>query len=301
MEGQKPILLVIGGPTAAGKTDLAIRIAEYCNTDIISFDSRQFYREMRIGTAVPDKDQLDAVKHHFIQHISIQQSYNISDYIEEANQLLNQLFKKHKILIAVGGSGLFIDALINGLDDIPPGEESIRLELQRRLGEEGILSLLADLREKDALTYNTIDRANPRRIIRALEVCLISGRPYSTFLNKKTVRTDLEIKAFVVSPEREQLYERINRRTEIMMEMGMEAEARSLYPFRHLNALNTVGYKDLFAYFEGKMSLEQAIAEIKKNTRRYAKRQITWFKRDNSWLWLSPENADDRILKELNV
>ncbi|MDB4297326.1 tRNA (adenosine(37)-N6)-dimethylallyltransferase MiaA [Flavobacteriaceae bacterium] len=278
-------LITIIGPTAIGKTALSIKLAQHFNTEIISCDSRQFFKEMTIGTAVPETDELSAAPHHFIQNKSIIQDYSVGHFEKEALAKLDVLFEKHDTVVMVGGSGLYVDAVINGLDYFPTIAPSVRLELNHRLKNEGLENLQAQLKELDIEAYNTIALDNPHRVIRALEVCIGSGQTYSSFKNKpKTPRTFKSIK-IGLKADREIIYDRINRRVDIMLEKGLVEEASSVYPLRHLNALQTVGYRELFDYFDEKITLDFAIEEIKKNTRRFAKRQMTWFKRDPDTLW----------------
>lgn len=290
-----PVLLVITGPTASGKTEAAVLAARHFSTQVISFDSRQFYREMRIGTAVPEQEQLAAVPHHFIQHISIQREYNVSDYQEDARALLNQLFQTHRVVVAVGGSGLYLQTLTEGLDDIPDTEPELRFLLQARQAALGLDAMVLELERLDPVTAGRIDRNNPRRVMRALEVCLQTGRPYSSFIGKRLSHPEFKTYHFVLDLPREVLYDRINARVLRMMDEGLEQEALGLYPYRHLNALNTVGYKELFAFFDGGCTREQAIADIQKNTRRFAKRQTTWFSKHPEWERIAPQDVSLRL------
>lgn len=284
-------LISIIGPTAIGKTALAIRLATIFDTDIISADSRQFFREMKIGTAMPSPEELDAAKHHFIGHKSISDEYSVGHFEEEAIPLINRLFEKKNALILVGGSGLYIDAVLFGLDKFPEVDAKYRLQLDALLRENGIEALQKLLQEKDPVYLEKVDRNNPHRLIRALEVCLSSGKPYSSFLNQKKTKRNFQHLIIGLETEREKLYERINKRVDQMISDGLEAEAKSLYPNKQLNALQTVGYQEFFDFFDGKISKEEAIQSIKQNTRRFAKRQITWFKKyDATWFEANPEN-----------
>ena len=273
-------LIYIAGPTASGKTTLAIALAKHLNTEIVSCDSRQFYREMTIGTAVPSAEELAEVPHHFVQHLSIHDPYSVGDFRKDALNTLESLFKTNEYVIMVGGSGLYADAVIQGLDEFPAVDPSIRPQLNTMFENEGIEVLQELLKEHDNLHYQIVDQQNPKRLIRALEVSLSSGKPYSSFLGKKTPPDFFTTHPMVIHSDREELYQRINTRVDEMVEKGLEEEARSLFPEKGLNALQTVGYNEWFNHFEGKWDRETAIAEIKKNSRRYAKRQITWFKRD---------------------
>lgn len=282
-------LLVLTGPTASGKTALAIRWAERLRTEILSADSRQFYREMRIGTAAPTPDELRRVPHHFVQHLSIQDSYNVYRYEQDALALLEKLFQNHENVILCGGSGLYIDALCNGIDLLPDPDPELREKLHRMLCENRVEEFHQMLKEKDPEYYEIVDRNNPVRMVRALEVCIQTGQPYSTLRKQQAKERPFQIIKYAIALPREVLNERINRRVERMMEEGLEAEARQLYPLRHLNALQTVGYRELFDNFDGKCTLEESVEAIKAHTRQYAKRQMTWFKRDSGYRWISPE------------
>jgi tRNA dimethylallyltransferase len=290
-------LITIVGPTAIGKTALSIQLANHFKTEIISCDSRQFYKEMTIGTAVPSKEELNAAKHHFIQDRSIFDAYNVGEFERDALQKLSELFLKNKIVIMVGGSGLYVDAVINGLDYFPDVDPSIREQLNQDLKENGIESLQQQLRELDVETYQTITIDNPHRIIRALEICIGSGKTYSSFKNKpKTPRNFQSIK-IGLNAEREIIYDRINRRVDLMVANGLLDEAKNLYPNKNLNALQTVGYRELFSFFDGAISKEFAVEEIKKNTRRFAKRQLTWFKKDENIAWYPFKSEAASIIK----
>ncbi|MFD1316574.1 tRNA (adenosine(37)-N6)-dimethylallyltransferase MiaA [Namhaeicola litoreus] len=296
---EKGTLITVIGPTAIGKTAMAIRLAKHFKTEIISADSRQFFREMNIGTAVPSNEELNAVPHHFIQNLSIQEDYSVGDFERDALQKLEQLFKKHATVVMVGGSGLYVDAVIKGLDNFPEVDPKMRQNLKKRLEVEGIHSLQNELKVLDLVSYNQIDLDNPQRLIRALEVCLASGKPYASFLsNNKTQRGFNTIKVGLTAP-RETVYNRINQRVEQMFENGLVEEARKLYTYRELNALQTVGYKELFSYFDGQINLDFAIDEIKKNTRRFAKRQYTWFKKDKETIWFDYLTKLDLIIDQI--
>ncbi len=288
----KNILIVLPGPTGVGKTDISLEIAGYFNTEIISADSRQFFREMKTGTAVPDDSQLNKIRHHFIQFLSVRDYYSSSIYERDVLSLLPELFAKNRIVVMTGGSAMYIDAVCNSTDDIPDVDQEIREKYTRLANEEGIEFLRAALKLLDPAHYSKVDLRNPKRIIRALEICESTGRPYSSFLtNKKKERDFVIIKAGMNRP-REELYQRINLRTDKMIEDGLEQEARSLYELRHLNALNCVGYKEFFQYFDGSISFEECIRLIKRNTRRYAKRQLTWWSRDKSITWFHPDQKE---------
>ena len=300
----KNTLITIVGPTAIGKTALSIQLAKYFKSEIISCDSRQFYKEMKIGTAVPEIEELNAIPHHFIQNRSIFDDYNVGQFEKNALEKLNILFKKNPIQIMVGGSGLYVDAVLEGLDNFPKVDPKIRKELSEILESEGLIYLQNKLKELDLETFNTIAIDNPQRVIRALEICIGTGTPYSTFKNKpKSPRNFNSIK-IGLNADREIIYNRINKRVDIMINNGLIDEAKSLYKFKELNALQTVGYKELFSYFDDSFTREFAISEIKKNTRRFAKRQLTWFKRDKTILWfdfkVNPKEIINTISTKIN-
>ncbi|MDG1849135.1 MAG: tRNA (adenosine(37)-N6)-dimethylallyltransferase MiaA [Flavobacteriales bacterium] len=296
----KKHLIVIAGPTGIGKTDLSIGLARHYQAEIISCDSRQFYKEMNIGTAVPSKTDLTEVKHHFIQNLSIKNHYTVGDFEKDALAKIEDLHQENDVVIMVGGSGLYIDAVCKGLDDFPKIPQEIRTRLNERLVSEGIESLEQELIVLDPDYHKVVDVSNPHRIIRALEVCISSGKPFSSFRKRQKKTRRFKTIKIILNRNRETLYERINLRVNQMMKEGLLEEARNLLPFRGYNALQTVGYKELFAYFDGEWNLETAIEEIKKNTRRYAKRQMTWFRRDPETLFFNPEEESDikEYLKE---
>ncbi len=272
-----------------GKTALAIRWAQEENTEIVSADSRQFYREMNIGVARPEPEELSAVKHHFIAYKSISEYYSASRYEQEALALLEQLFRRHDTVIMTGGSGLYVNALCNGIDALPDPTPQLREMLKKRLAEEGLASLQEELRRLDPVFYEIIDLQNPARLRRALEVCLTTGRPYSSLRTNAKKPRPFRIERYALNRSKEELHKRIHLRVDRMMEQGLLEEVRQLYPQRALNALQTVGYRELFDYFDGKIPLEQAIEDIKTHTRRYAKRQLTWLRKQEDLVWL---NAD---------
>lgn len=295
----KKILLTVVGPTAIGKTSLAIDLALHFGTEIISCDSRQFFKEMSIGTAVPSSEELAQVKHHFIQHKSIFDTYSVGDFERDAITLLKELFKQHNVVIMVGGSGLYADTVVYGLDDFPEVSPEIRNELNELYQKQGITYLQTRLKDLDPIQYTQMDVQNPQRMLRALEVCIASGKPYSSFLNKKKILRDFTNLTIGLTAEREVVYERINRRVELMLEDGLLIEAQTLFPHKKLNALQTVGYRELFDFFEGKISLDFAIEEIKKNTRRFAKRQYTWFHKNKHVHWFEISQLDDSLISQL--
>jgi len=300
MQNHKNTLITIVGPTAIGKTALSIQLANYFNTDIISCDSRQFFKEMTIGTAVPETDELAAAKHHFIQNRSIFEDYNVGSFERDVLQKLEGLFQENPVQIMVGGSGLYVDAVLKGLDYFPEVDPKIREELTTQLHEKGIETLQEKLKELDLETYNTIAIDNPHRIMRALEICIGSNTPYSTFKNKpKAPRNFNSIKIGLIA-DREIIYNRINQRVDRMMANGLLEEAKELYPNKKLNALQTVGYRELFSYFDGDFTKDFAISEIKKNTRRFAKRQGTWFKKDEETLWFDYQTSIDDVIHAIS-
>jgi tRNA dimethylallyltransferase len=279
-------LVVILGPTASGKTELAIRVAKWLGTEIISADSRQFYRELSIGTAKPSPGQLSAVPHHFIGHISVKDSNNIAQFEKDALNQLEKLFESHTHVVMCGGSGLYIDAVCRGLDEQPEHDPQIRQSLREQYKDRGIRYLQAELQRLDPEYYLQVDRSNPQRLMRALEVCIITGKPYSSFRKGLAKERPFRTVKLGLAVPRDVLIERIKRRVDGMMDAGLLAEAEAMLPLRHLNALNTVGYKELFDYFDGKLTLDEAVEQIRVNTRRYAKRQMTWFRKDQEVKWI---------------
>jgi len=296
----KNFVINVLGPTAIGKTALSIKLAQAFNTEILSADSRQFYKEMSIGTAAPSQEEIAQAPHHFIQHISIEEDYSVGDFEKAAIENAEELFTKKDILILVGGSGLYVRSFTEGLDEFPEVNPDIRLELNEQLLDKGLEPLKHQLNELDPEYFNKIDQDNPHRIIRALEICLETGQPFSSFLNKPKKERNFKTISIGLTAPREVIYNRINRRVDIMMDEGLLDEAQSLYHKRKLNALNTVGYKELFAFFEGRMDLEQAVEEIKKNTRRFAKRQLTWFRKDENIKWFDYETPSEEIIAYIN-
>ncbi|RXG15503.1 tRNA dimethylallyltransferase [Leeuwenhoekiella aestuarii] len=289
-------LIAVVGPTAIGKTVLGIKLAKQFNTEIISADSRQFFKEMKIGTAVPNNEELAAAKHHFIQHISIEKEYNVGLFEKEAISKLDDLFKVHDVVIMVGGSGLYVDAVLNGLDRFPDVNSQIREDLILQVENNGIESLQNLLKDLDPIHYNKIDLDNKQRLIRALEICIGTGNPYSSYLAKNTVKRNFNFIKIGLTAERQLIYDRINLRVDLMMQNGLLEEVRYLQHKKHLNALQTVGYRELFSYFDGVYDLKTAIEEIKKNTRRFAKRQLTWYRKDESIIWFDHEIPSQEII-----
>ena len=285
MSTNQNTLITIVGPTAIGKTALSIQLANAFNASIISCDSRQFFKEMTIGTAVPNPKELAAAKHYFIQNRSVFDSYNVGEFERDTLEKLEVLFKENPIQIMVGGSGLYVDAVLNGLDYFPEVAPEIRETLLLKLEKEGIEVLQKQLKELDVETYNLIAIENPHRIMRALEVCIGSGIPYSTFKNKPKKPRNFKSIKIGLNADRQIIYNRINQRVDAMIDNGLIEEAKTLYAHKELNALQTVGYRELFSFFDGNFTKEFAVSEIKKNSRRFAKRQLTWFKRDKNTLW----------------
>ena len=280
-------LLIILGPTAVGKTDFSISKALEYGSPVISCDSRQIFKNMSIGTAVPSASQLAAVKHYFIQTVPVTQPYTAGDYEFEAVPLVEKLFDEgHETLVMTGGSMFYIDAVCNGLDNLPDGDPILRSELWQRLGEEGVEALAEELRQKDPLTYSQIDTSNSQRVIRALEVCLVSGKPFSSFKTGERRKRSFEIEKVGLTRPREELYSRVDQRVLNMMDVGLVEEVRSLLSYRDRQALQTVGYKEIFEYLDGKIPLEEAVRLIQRNTRHYAKKQFTWWRRDPTIRWV---------------
>ena len=296
----KPVLIAIIGPTAIGKTDLSIKLAKHFQTEIISADSRQFYKEMSIGTAVPSTEELAQAKHHFIQHISVTNSYTVGDFEKEALNKLDELFNTHEVAIMVGGSGLYVDAVTKGLDDFPEIDTQIRAKLNEELHSKGLVYLQEQLKELDIEAFQTIAIDNPRRIIRALEVCLQTKKPYSSFLRKKENKRPFNTVYIGLTADREIIYNRINQRVDNMIQDGLLEEVETLLGKQGLNALQTVGYKELFNYFNKEWPLDFAVSEIKKNTRRFAKRQLTWYRKNESVKWFDYLTPVEEITTYIN-
>ena len=288
-------LIVVVGATGSGKTDISLRLATHFAAPIISTDSRQFYRGIPIGTAQPTAEQLATAEHHFIASHELTDNFNCGEYEAQALARLEELFLQHDRVVAVGGSGLYIQALCEGMDNLPQADEQLRQSLTERLKSEGIESLLADLERLDPVYYQQVDRQNPSRVLRAMEVCLQTGQPYSSLRTGERHKRDFNIVKVGIEWNREQLYDRINRRVDMMIDEGLEAEARAVYHLRHLNSLQTVGYREMFEYFDGTITREEAIELIKRNSRRYAKRQMTWFRRDEEIRWFAPTEIDAMI------
>ena len=296
----KPTLIAIIGPTAIGKTALSIKLAKHFQTEIISADSRQFYKEMSIGTAVPSTEELAQAKHYFIQHISVTDSYTVGDFEKEALNKLDELFNSHEVAIMVGGSGLYVDAVTKGLDDFPEIDTQIRTKLNEELHSKGLVYLQEQLKELDIEAFQTIAIDNPRRVIRALEVCLQTKKPYSSFLRKKENKRPFNTVYIGLTADREIIYNRINQRVDNMIQDGLLEEVETLLSKQGLNALETVGYKELFNYFNKEWPLDFAVSEIKKNTRRFAKRQLTWYRKNESVKWFDYLTPVEEITTYIN-
>lgn len=289
---KKNVLIVLSGPTAVGKTSFSIELAEKYYTNIISADSRQFFKELQIGTAVPSCEEQQKIKHHFVQNMSIKDYYNAYSFEKDTLNLLQELFKINNIQLMVGGSGMYIDAVCKGIDYMPDIDEELRASLIKKLEDEGLESLRADLKNLDPEFYNQADLNNKQRILRALEVCKQTGKPYSSFRKSKAKKRDFQIIKIALNMDREKLYERINLRVDLMIKEGLIDEAKSVKEFRGQYALKTVGYRELFSYFDGEYDLERAVELIKRNTRHYARRQISWINRDKEYKWFYPEDKN---------
>ena len=287
-----PTLIVIAGPTASGKTATAIEVAKALNTVIINADSRQFYKEMSIGTAVPTPKELQEVKHYFVQHISILDHYDVAAYEKDVMILLRKLFMEHDQVVLTGGSGLFIDAVCKGIDAMPDIDKAVRQKVEQLFRDGGLTALQQEVQRLDPEYWAIVDRKNPRRLQRALEVCYQTGKTFTSFRTSTSAKRDFDIVKYALLWDKQQLYNRINLRVEQMLSQGLVEEARRLYPYRKYNALNTVGYKELFDYFDGKTNLMEAIEQIKLNTRHYAKRQMTWLRRDQEYNWINPSMGE---------
>lgn len=281
---------MITGPTACGKTDVAIQLAKHYQTHIISADSRQFYRQLIIGAATPNAEQLSEAPHHFIGQLSVEEYYNVFKFEQDALNLCNELFKSYQVVILTGGSGLYLDALTKGIDLLPDPDPELRASLNAMFENEGLQILQSKLKELDPEYFEQVDQSNPVRLIRAIEVCTLTGEKYSQLRNQTHENRPFDILKIVLDRPKEELHQRIELRTELMIQEGLIDEVKSLTPFRALNALNTVGYKEIFQYLDGNITLDQAITDIKTNTRRYAKRQLTWFRRDLDYHWINANN-----------
>ena len=292
-------LISIVGPTAIGKTALSIKLANHFKAEIISADSRQFFKEMSIGTAAPTLSELSAARHHFIHHKSVKEDYNVGEFERDAIEKLNHLFAENDVVIMVGGSGLYVDAVVNGLDDFPTIDPNIRESLNLQIETKGLEHLQNQLKELDPISFQNITIDNPHRVIRALEISIGTGKPYSSFLNQNKSNRNFNTISIGLDADRQTIYNRINLRVDKMVKEGLLEEVKALLPLRHLNALNTVGYKELFHYLNGECTLEFAVSEIKKNSRRFAKRQLTWFRKNKNILWFDFESDIKNIIKAI--
>ena len=288
-------LIVITGPTAVGKTQLCLDIARHFDIPIINADSRQIYKELSIGTAKPSAEELQQVKHYFVGTLSLQDYYSASLFETQVMELLGTLFQQSDYALMAGGSMMYIDAVCDGIDDIPTIDDETRATMKRRLAEEGLPRLCEELQRLDPEYYAIVDRQNPKRVVHALEICTMTGRTYTSFRKRDKKERPFRIVKIGLNREREELYQRINARVDEMMQRGLLKEAESMYPLRHLNALNTVGYKELFEYFNGRWSLDEAVERIKGNTRRYARKQLTWYKKDPQIRWFHPDQKKEII------
>jgi tRNA dimethylallyltransferase len=287
----RKLLVVVVGPTGVGKTAVAVQLARTFNTEVISADSRQMFRELPIGTAAPSVEEMQGVPHHFIGNLSVTERADAGLWAGEARRLVDELFTKHDVLICAGGSGLYIDALLNGMDELPTRDEKLREELHALFMREGIVPLQNKLKQLDPEYFAEVDIHNHKRLIRAIEVCLVSGQKYSAQRSGKTQDLPFDVVKIGLELNRDELYNRINQRVDKMMEAGLEAEARAVFSYKDMNALRTVGYKELFDYFEGKITLERAVELIKQHSRNYAKRQLTWWRKDESIRWFHPQQV----------
>ena len=293
-------LVVIAGPTASGKTATAIKVAKALGTEIISADSRQFYKELPIGTAAPTPEEQSEVQHYMIHNLNVEDKYDVADYEQDVLDLLKKLFVNHDTVVLTGGSGLFIDAVCKGLDSIPDISEDVRNKVDELYKKGGLIALQNEVERLDPEYYNVVDKYNPRRLQRAVEVCYQTGLTYTSFRKNTVKQRDFKIIKVALLWERNELISRINLRVENMVKEGLLEEAKSMYSKRHLNSLNTVGYKELFEYFDGKVSLDEAIENIKINTRQYAKRQMTWLRKNNDYKWFAVDEQED-MLKYINA
>mgnify|MGYP006190809675 FL=1 len=292
MSNKPKTLITIAGPTAIGKTALAIEVARHYQTEIISADSRQFFKEMSIGTAKPNEQELAAAPHHFVNSHSIHDTFTVGDFEKQAIQKIEELFQKHDVLVMVGGSGLYVNAVLYGFDELPKADEELRNQLNQQLAYQGIEPLQKQLQELDPVYYQEVDIQNPQRIIRALEVCISSGKPFSSFRKTESKKRSFNSIIIGLDMEREKLYNRINQRVDLMMQEGLLAEVKSLQEFQHLNALKTVGYSEILNYLNGEWTLDFAIDKIKQNTRNFAKRQLTWFRKNEGIVWFKPSEKE---------
>ena len=289
---QTPTLIVLIGPTGVGKTELSLKIAENYHTEIISADSRQLYADLKIGTAAPTREQLERVRHHFVGTLQLTDYYSAAQYEADVLNTLNQLFQIHPVVLLTGGSMMYVDAVCKGIDDIPTVDRETRELMIHRYETEGLERLCAELKLLDPEYYNIVDLKNPKRVVHALEICYMTGKTYTSFRTRSNKKRPFHILKIGLKRDREELYERINRRVDQMIDEGLVEEARSVYPYRHLNSLNTVGYKEIFKYLDGTWTLPFAIEKIKQPSRIYSRKQMTWFKRDADIAWFHPDETD---------
>ena len=288
-------LIVLIGPTGVGKTELSLSIAEHFNTCIVSSDSRQLYADLKIGTAAPTPEQLARVKHHFVGTLQLTDYYSAAQYEAEVMSKLEELFQKNDVVVLTGGSMMYVDAICKGIDDIPTVDKETRELMLQRYEEEGLEQLCKELKLLDPEYYNIVDLKNPKRVIHALEICYMTGKTYTSFRTRSTKERPFHIIKIGLTRDREELYDRINRRVDIMMQDGLLEEARNVYAYKHLNSLNTVGYKEMFKYLDGEWTLDFAIEKIKQNSRIYSRKQMTWFRRDTEIVWFAPDKLNDII------
>ncbi|MDD2299733.1 MAG: tRNA (adenosine(37)-N6)-dimethylallyltransferase MiaA [Fermentimonas sp.] len=293
------ILLVLLGPTGVGKTEWSLSVAEKLNSPVLSADSRQIYKGMSICTAAPTKVQLERVPHHFVEILPPEEYYSASIYEQDALSLLQELHKTHKVVVMTGGSMMYIDAVCNGIDDIPTIDSKLRKDIQDLYKKEGLDPIRRQLKILDPLFYSEVDLKNPKRVIHALEVCLMAGKPYSSLRTNPKKDRPFKIIKVGFNMDREKLYDRINKRVDLMIRDGLIDEARGFYPLRHLNSLNTVGYKELFEYFDGNCTLDYAIDKIKQHSRNYARKQLTWFKKDKNINWINLSDSEDMVVESI--
>ncbi|MDI9878322.1 tRNA (adenosine(37)-N6)-dimethylallyltransferase MiaA [Flectobacillus longus] len=301
MSNSSKYLIIIAGPTAVGKTDLCVRLAKHFDTEVVSADSRQFYQELAIGTAKPTSEEMQGVKHHFIDSHSIADYYSVGDYERDCLAVLEEIFTRKDVAILTGGSGMFIKIVTDGLDEMPEADLELRESLMKRLETEGLESLSAQLRELDPVYFEEVDQQNPQRIVRALEVCLATGQPFSAFRKKQKKERPFECIRIALERPREELYARIDLRMDLMLAQGLEEEARSALPYREHYALKTVGYKEIYEHWDGQYDRDEMVRLLKRNTRRYAKRQLTWFRNQDDFQWFDPKQEAEIVKYIENV
>lgn len=301
MSNSSKYLIIIAGPTAVGKTDLCVRLAKHFDTEVVSADSRQFYQELAIGTAKPTPEEMQGVKHHFIDSHSIADYYSVGDYERDCLAVLDDIFTRKDVAILTGGSGMFIKIVTDGLDEMPEADLELRESLMKRLETEGLESLSAQLRELDSIYFEEVDQQNPQRIVRALEVCLATGQPFSAFRKKQKKERTFECIKIALERPREELYARIDQRMDLMLAQGLEEEARNALPYREHYALKTVGYKEIYEHWDGQYDRDEMVRLLKRNTRRYAKRQLTWFRNQDDFQWFDPKQENEIVKYIENV